>query len=150
MDTDFLLDLINIMNEREREIYVPYERRLSLQSLGWASILSSLIGIAKQTKIQWTSYSTKISSIIYPSTADKLIWNKYKFERNRPSMNLNWSEQSVTYNHGCECSSFIMLSLSKPFLKQSTHGMLMFQMTSSSWDHKLDSSQYFPSFLMRS
>jgi hypothetical protein len=30
METDFLLDLIEIMNEREGEIYVPYERRLSL------------------------------------------------------------------------------------------------------------------------
>jgi hypothetical protein len=34
MDTDFLLDLIKIMKEREGERYVPYERRLSLQSLG--------------------------------------------------------------------------------------------------------------------
>jgi hypothetical protein len=34
MDTDFLLDLIELMNEREREIYVPHERRFSLQSPG--------------------------------------------------------------------------------------------------------------------
>ena len=43
------------------------------------------------------------------------------------------------------------ISSSKPLLKQSTHGMLMFQMKSTSWDHKLDASQYFPSptFTMR-
>ena len=34
MDTNFLLDLIKLMKEREGEIYVPYERRLSLQSPG--------------------------------------------------------------------------------------------------------------------
>jgi hypothetical protein len=34
IDTDFLLDLIKLMNEREGEIYIPYERHLSLQSLG--------------------------------------------------------------------------------------------------------------------
>jgi hypothetical protein len=45
-----------------------------------------LIGPAKQTKVQKTSYSTEISSNIDPSTVDKLIWNKYKFERNRPSI----------------------------------------------------------------
>ena len=84
MDTDLLLDLIKIMNERERERYVPYEQCLSLQIPGCASILSSLIGPTKQTKVQKTSYSTKINSNIDPSTIDKLIWNKYKFERNRP------------------------------------------------------------------
>jgi hypothetical protein len=34
MDTDFLLDLIKLMNEREGGRYVPYERRLSLQGPG--------------------------------------------------------------------------------------------------------------------
>jgi hypothetical protein len=34
MDIDFLLDLIKLMKEREGERYVPYERRLSLQSPG--------------------------------------------------------------------------------------------------------------------
>ena len=72
------------MNERERKIYVPYERCLFLQSPGWASILSSLIGPVKQTKVQKTSYSIDISSNIDPSTAEKLIWNKHKFERNMP------------------------------------------------------------------
>ena len=50
--------------------------------------MSSLIGPVKQTKVQKTSYSTEISSNIDPSTIDKLIWNKYKFERNRPSIDL--------------------------------------------------------------
>jgi hypothetical protein len=86
MDTEFLLNLIKLMNERERERYVPYEQRLSLQSLGRGSILSSLIGPAKQTKVQKTSYSIEIRSNIYPSIVDKLIWNKYNFERNRPSI----------------------------------------------------------------
>jgi hypothetical protein len=34
MDIDFLLHLMKLMNERERERYVPYERHLSLQSPG--------------------------------------------------------------------------------------------------------------------
>jgi hypothetical protein len=34
MDTDFLLDSIKLMKESGREIYVPYERRFSLQSPG--------------------------------------------------------------------------------------------------------------------
>jgi hypothetical protein len=33
-----------------------------------------------------TSYSTEISSNIDLSTEDKFMWNKHKFERNRPSM----------------------------------------------------------------
>jgi hypothetical protein len=86
MDIDFLLYLTKLMNERERGRYVPYERSLSLQSPGYASILSPLIGPEKQTKVQNTSYSTKISSNIDPSTVDKLIWNKYKFERNRKNI----------------------------------------------------------------
>jgi hypothetical protein len=32
MDIDFIFDLIKLMNEREGERYVPYERRFSLQS----------------------------------------------------------------------------------------------------------------------
>jgi hypothetical protein len=40
----------------------------------------------KQTKVQKTSYSTKINLNIDPPTVDKLIWNKHKFERNRPSI----------------------------------------------------------------
>ena len=48
--------------------------------------MSSLIDPVRQTKIQWTYYSTKISSIIDPSTGDKLIWNKHKFEKNRPGI----------------------------------------------------------------
>jgi hypothetical protein len=74
------------MNKREGGRHVPYEHHLSLQGLGRASILSSLIGPAKKTKVQKTSYSIEISSNIDPSTIDKLIWNKYKFERNRPSI----------------------------------------------------------------
>ena len=74
------------MNEREGEIYVPYYRSLSLQSPSWASILSSLIGPVEQTKVQKTSYSTDISSIIDPSTADKLMWTKHKFERNKTNI----------------------------------------------------------------
>jgi hypothetical protein len=31
MDTEFLVDLIKLMNKREGGRYVPYERRLSLQ-----------------------------------------------------------------------------------------------------------------------
>jgi hypothetical protein len=85
-DTDFHLDLNKIMNRREGKRCVPYERCVSLQSPCRASILSSLIGPSKQTNIQWTSYSIEIISIIDPSTADKLIWNKYKFERNTPSI----------------------------------------------------------------
>jgi hypothetical protein len=34
MNTDFLLDLINLMNEREGGRCVPYERCLSLQGPG--------------------------------------------------------------------------------------------------------------------
>ena len=34
MDTDFLLDLIKMMNKREGGRCVPYERRLSLQGPG--------------------------------------------------------------------------------------------------------------------
>jgi hypothetical protein len=34
MDTDFLLDLIKLMNKREGERCVPYERRFSLQGPG--------------------------------------------------------------------------------------------------------------------
>jgi hypothetical protein len=34
MDTDFLLDLIKMMNKREGGKHVPYERRLSLQGPG--------------------------------------------------------------------------------------------------------------------
>ena len=45
-----------------------------------------MIGLVKQTKVQKTSYSTEISSNIDPSTADKLMWNKHKFERNRTSI----------------------------------------------------------------
>jgi hypothetical protein len=48
--------------------------------------MSSLIDPVGQTKVQKTSYSIDISSIIDPSTVDKLIWNKHKFERNRPSI----------------------------------------------------------------
>jgi hypothetical protein len=61
MDTDFLLDLIKLMNKREGGRHVPYERRLSLQGPGCASILSSLVDPARQTKVQTTSYSTEIS-----------------------------------------------------------------------------------------
>jgi hypothetical protein len=61
MDTNFLLDLIKMMNKREGGNHVPYECRLSLQGPGCASILSSLVDPAKQTKVQTTSYSTKIS-----------------------------------------------------------------------------------------
>jgi hypothetical protein len=43
MDTDFLLYLIKLMNKREGGKHVPYERRLSLQGPGCASILSSLV-----------------------------------------------------------------------------------------------------------
>jgi hypothetical protein len=61
MDTDFLLDIIKMMNKREGGNHVPYERHLSLQGLGCASILSSLVDPARQTKVQKTSYSTDIS-----------------------------------------------------------------------------------------
>jgi hypothetical protein len=61
MDTDFLLDLIKLMNKREGGKHVPYERRLSLQGPGCASILRSLVDPARQTKVQTTSYSTEIS-----------------------------------------------------------------------------------------
>jgi hypothetical protein len=54
--------------------------------LGRSSILTSLIGPFKQTRVQKTSYSTEISSIIDPSIVDKFMWNKHKFERNRPSI----------------------------------------------------------------
>ena len=74
------------MNERERERYVPYEFCLSLQSPSWASIMSSLIGHVKQTKVQNTSYSIEIGSNIDPSTANKIMWYKHKFERNMPSI----------------------------------------------------------------
>jgi hypothetical protein len=50
------------------------------------SRLSSSIGPVEQIKIQWNSYSTEIRSNIDPYIADKLIWNKHKFERNRPSI----------------------------------------------------------------
>jgi hypothetical protein len=61
MDTDFLLDLIKMMNKREGGKNVPDERRLSLQGLGCALILSSSVDLARQTKAQTTSYSTEIS-----------------------------------------------------------------------------------------
>ena len=48
--------------------------------------MRSLIDPVGKIKIQWTSYSNEINSIIDPSTADKLIWKKHKFERNRPSI----------------------------------------------------------------
>jgi hypothetical protein len=60
MDVDFLLDLIKLMDKREGGNHVPYERCLSLQVLGCASILSSLVDPAKQTKVQTTFYSTEI------------------------------------------------------------------------------------------
>jgi hypothetical protein len=40
----------------------------------------------KTKKVQKNSYSTDISSNIDPSTANKLIWNKHKFERNKPNI----------------------------------------------------------------
>jgi hypothetical protein len=61
MDTDFLLDIIKLTNKREGGKHVPYGHRLSLQALGCASILSSLVDPARQTKVQTTSYSTEIS-----------------------------------------------------------------------------------------
>ena len=61
MDTDFLLYLIKLMNKREGGKHVPYEIHFSLQVPGCASILSSLVDPARQTKVQTTSYSTKIS-----------------------------------------------------------------------------------------
>jgi hypothetical protein len=61
MDTDFPLDLIKLMNKREGGNHVPYELCLSLQGPGCASILSSLVDPARQTKVQTTSYSTEIS-----------------------------------------------------------------------------------------
>jgi hypothetical protein len=61
MDTEFLLDLIKMLNKRERGRCVPYERHLSLQGLGCPSILSSLLDPGRQTKVQTTSYSTEIS-----------------------------------------------------------------------------------------
>ena len=61
MDTDFLLDLNKMMNKREGGKHVPYEHRLSLQGLGCASILSSLVDPVRQTKVQTTSYSIEIS-----------------------------------------------------------------------------------------
>jgi hypothetical protein len=61
MDTDFLLDLIKLMNKREGGKHVPYERRLSLQGPGCASILSSLVDLARQTIVQTTFYSSDIS-----------------------------------------------------------------------------------------
>jgi hypothetical protein len=61
MDTEFLLDLTTLMNKREGGKHVPYERHLSLQGPGCASILSSLVDPARQTKVQTTSYSTEIS-----------------------------------------------------------------------------------------
>ena len=143
------------MNEKEGERYVPYEWRLSLQSPGWASILSSLIGLTEKTKIQWNFYSNEISSIIYPSTIEKLIWNKYKFERNRTSMNLYWWEQSVTYNHGCSATASPS-SLCLDPCSNNPHRMLMLQWylpyeiislilhkcLHSLWDHKLGASQF--------
>ena len=61
MDTDFLLDLIKMMNKREGGKNVPYECRSSLQGPGCASILISLVDPTRQTKVQTTSYSTEIS-----------------------------------------------------------------------------------------
>ena len=61
MDIDFLLDLIKLMNKREGGKHVPYKLRLSLQGPGCASILSSLVDLARQKKVQTTSYSTEIS-----------------------------------------------------------------------------------------
>jgi hypothetical protein len=49
------------MNKREGGNHVPYERHLSLQGPRCASILSSLVDPARQTKVQTTSYSTEIS-----------------------------------------------------------------------------------------
>jgi hypothetical protein len=61
MDNDFLLDLIKLINKREGGKHGPYERHLSLQGPGCASILSSLVDPTRQTKVQTTSYSTDIS-----------------------------------------------------------------------------------------
>ena len=61
MDTAFLLDLIKMMDKIEGGNHVPYEWRLSLQGPGCASILSSLVDPARQTKLQTTSYSNEIS-----------------------------------------------------------------------------------------
>jgi hypothetical protein len=61
MDTDFLLDIIKLMNKREGGKYVPYERHLSLQGPRCASILSSMVDPTRKTKVQTTSYSTEIS-----------------------------------------------------------------------------------------
>jgi hypothetical protein len=60
--------------------------------------LSSLIGPAEQTKIQWTAYSIEISSNIDPSIADKLMWNKHQFERNMPSIDILMRTSKSTYN----------------------------------------------------
>ena len=60
--------------------------------------MRSLIGPVEQTKIQWNSYSTDIRSNIDLSTEDKLMWNKHKFERNRPSIDVLIRTSKSTYN----------------------------------------------------
>ena len=59
---------------------------------------SSLIDLVEKTKIQWTSYSTEISSNIDLSTEDKLMWNKHKFERNRSSIDILIRTSKINYN----------------------------------------------------
>ena len=71
---------------------------MSLQILGRASILRYLIDPIEQTNIQWTSYSTDISSNTDLSSKDKLMWNKHKFERNRPSIDVLIRTTKSTYN----------------------------------------------------
>jgi hypothetical protein len=88
--------------------------------------LSSLIGSVEQIKIQWTSYSIEVISNIYPSTADKLMLNKHKFERNRPSIDVLIRTNKITYNpldEGATASS--SSPCPTPFLKYSTPISLM-------------------------
>jgi hypothetical protein len=85
------------------------------------SKMSSLIGLVKQKKTQRTSYSIDIISNIDLSIEDKFMWNKHKFERNRPSIDILIRTSKSTYNPLMKVQQILPFLLFQPLFSSNLH-----------------------------
>jgi hypothetical protein len=79
------------------------------------------MGPVEQSKIQWASYSTEISSNIDLSIEDKIMWNKHMFERNRPSIDVLIRTSKSTYNPLMKLQQLLAVLLVQPIFSSNLH-----------------------------